>query len=115
METPSGPVKDEEYPPLPSMGASLDAETHDTLAAKRFEVHLVASIAGEVGRGSASGIDAVLEVGAFFCYCADFFLEDRLAVGLFSSFLRESKARKITFENMFFFCSSCSSGIDCSR
>lgn len=74
METPGGPVEYEEYSPLPSVGASLDAETGYPLAAERLEVHFVGRITGKVGRGRAGGIDTVLKVGAFFCYCADLFL-----------------------------------------
>lgn len=75
VEAPGSPVKDEEYSPLPSVRTGLDAEAGDALAAERLEVHLVGSIASEVSGGRASGIDTVLEVGAFFCDCADLFLE----------------------------------------
>lgn len=74
MEAPGGPVEYEKYSPLPSVGAGLDAETGDPLAAERLEVHFIGRITGKVGGGRATSIDTVLKVGALFCYCADLFL-----------------------------------------
>lgn len=56
------------------MGARIDAEAGLPLAAEGVEVHFVFGVAGEVGGLGGGRVDAVLELGALFGDCGDFFL-----------------------------------------